>query len=469
MRPILVLCVVAFLVAALVAQDKSAPEKPTNNPPADKTPLTKPSEDKSAPVAKPSGIALTAESLRLKLPDLRPAHMVPVGRMRSGDPEFQMDDKERRELLQRVAQYYAFRLTHENPLYTTSSGPDSLREHMNALATRVLPFARALELNPDIPAEQTLRIRRYASELANAFVPALAKVLQDPRPIVRINAMRIAYLFAERGIGEIYPVLLYPLEKYPVDAPAVFQGEHYWAMRGFGELFHAVVSNRDPKRVILPPDIVTKAAGHMECWLNWAYHIDPGLVKTWSAEEVEGLRLLRRQALRSLALLRRPLVDPANPKTGRVAELLLQIMKAEPDAKLSPPPSWGERVEAAAGLLALLPDAKGPYQADFAFHEVGRFVNDLITLANADTERGREPWQHHAAHLRSRLLEVQQNPAYAKQAHIQKILPLLLKPLDELSRSRDLSKPIDTNPLMKFLESQPPKGAELYQLAPAQP
>jgi hypothetical protein len=445
-------CAILMLVAALVvAQEKSAPEKPDQDKPTDK------------PVA--PGIALTAESLRLDEGKLLPAHRVPLARLRNGDVEFSMDEQERRKLLEQVARFYAYRLTHENPMYTT---PNALREHMDQLAKTVLPFARALELSEDTPPEQTRRVRQYASELARAFVPALLRVLQDPRPIVRINAMRMAYLFAERGIGEIYPVLLYPLEKYPIDASAAHQSERYWAIRGFGELFHAVASNRDPKRIILPPEIVTRAASLIERWLTWAYHLDPALTKTWPPEEQAGWQSFRRAGLRALAHLRRPLLDPANPKTGRVAEIFLQVMKADPAAKFSPQPSLAEQVEAAAGLLALLPDAKGPYQSDYAFHEVGRFVAELITDANADTE-GRQPWQFYAALLRARLLEVQSHPAYAKQPYVQKLLPLMIKPLDELTRTRDLSKPIDINPLLKFLDNQPPKVTELYVFAPAQP
>lgn len=445
-------CAILMLVAALVmAQEKSAPENPDKDKPTDK------------PVA--PGIALTAESLRLDEGKLLPAHRTPLARLRNGDVEFSMDEQERRKLLEQVARFYAYRLTHENPMYTT---PNALREHMDQLAKTVLPFARALELSEDIPPEQTRRVRQYASELARAFVPALLRVLQDPRPIVRINAMRMAYLFAERGIGEIYPVLLYPLEKYPIDASAAHQSERYWAIRGFGELFHAVASNRDPKRIILPPEIVTRAATLIERWLTWAYHLDPALTKTWPPEEQAGWQSFRRAGLRALAHLRRPLLDPANPKTGRVAEIFLQVMKADPAAKFSPQPSLAEQVEAAAGLLALLPDAKGPYQSDYAFHEVGRFVAELITQANADTE-GRQPWQFYAALLRARLLEVQSHPAYAKQPYVQKLLPLMIKPLDELTRARDLSKPIDINPLLKFLDNQPPKVTELYVFAPAQP
>jgi hypothetical protein len=445
-------CAILMLVAALVvAQEKSAPEKPDNDKPTDK------------PVA--PGIALTAESLRLDEGKLLPAHRIPLARLRNGDVEFSMDEQERRKLLEQVARFYAYRLTHENPMYTT---PNALREHMDQLAKTVLPFARALELSEDTPPEQTRRVRQYAIELARAFVPALLRVLQDPRPIVRINAMRMAYLFAERGIGEIYPVLLYPLEKYPIDASAAHQSERYWAIRGFGELFHAVASNRDPKRIILPPEIVTRAATLIERWLTWAYHLDPALTKTWPPEEQAGWQSFRRAGLRALAHLRRPLLDPANPKTGRVAEIFLQVMKADPAAKFSPQPSLAEKVEAAAGLLALLPDAKGPYQSDYAFHEVGRFVAELITQANADTE-GRQPWQFYAALLRARLLEVQSHPAYAKQPYVQKLLPLMIKPLDELTRTRDLSKPIDINPLLKFLDNQPPKVTELYVFAPAQP
>jgi len=465
---------ILMLVAALVvAQEKSAPEKPDKDKPTDKPGPGKLAEDPAAQKAgdkasaKPvvPGIALTAESLRLDEGKLLPAHRIPLARLRSGDVEFSMDEQERRKLLEQVARFYAYRLTHENPMYTT---PNALREHMDQLAKAVLPFASALESSENIPPEQTRRIRQYASELARAFVAALLRVLQDPRPIVRINAMRMAYLFAERGIGEIYPVLLYPLEKYPIDASAAQQSERYWAIRGFGELFHAVTSNRDPKRIILPPEIVTRAAILIERWLNWAYHLDPALTKTWPPEEQAGWQSFRRAGLRALAHLRRPLLDPANPKTGQVAAIFLQVMKADPAAKFSPPPSLAEQVEAAAGLLALLPDAKGPYQSDYAFHEVGRFVADLITQANADTE-GRQPWQFYAGLLRVRLLEVQSHPAYAKQAHVQKLLPLMIKPLEELTRARDLSRPIDINPLLKFLDNQPPKVTELYVFAPAQP
>ncbi|MCS7159999.1 MAG: hypothetical protein RMJ19_05965, partial [Gemmatales bacterium] len=425
-------------------------------------------------------IAPTAETLRLRLPELRRTDMSDISRLRNGDLEFQLADQDRKELLQRVAQYYIFRLTHETPLYTDppvvtkakgpEPNPDSIREHVNTFATRVLPFARTLEGGPDASAEATRRARQYADELAVVSVPYFLKVLQDPRPVVRLNAMRMAYLFAERGIGEIHPVLMHALEKYPIDAAAVFQAERYWAIRGFGELFHAQVTNRDPKRVILPPAVTLKAAGLLYQWLTWAYRIDPGQVKTWAPEEQDGLRFMRRQVIRSLAMLRRPVVNPGNPEQQRIAELFSQVMQAPEAAKLSPAPSWSERVEAAVGLLALFPEPKGLYRADWAFHEVGRFVVDMLTAAAADVE-GQENWQHHAAYLRSRLQEVQQHPAYAKEDYIKKLLPLMVKPLDEMSRARltEVFRKIDTRDLEKFLSNNPPKAAALFIQPPPQP
>lgn len=415
-------------------------------------------------------IAPTVETLRLKLPELRRTDAGEIARLRSGDLEFNPPEPQRKELLQRVAQYYIFRLTHEVPLYTTATGSDSLREHVTLFAKSVLPLQGALEGNPDTSAAQTLRIRQYAAELATVSVPLFMKVLQDPRPIVRINAMRMAYLFAERGIGEIHPVLMYAFEQYPIDAAAVFQVERYWAIRGLGELFHATVTNRDPKRVVLPPEVTVKAASSIYQWLRWAYHIDPAQVKRWNLEETDGLRYLRRQAVRSLGLLRRPVVNPADAQDRqRIAELWWQIMKDEGSAKLSPAPSWSERVEAAVALLGIPPEPKGPYQADFAYHEVGRFVIDLVTAANADPE-GREAWQHHAAYLRARLVEVQQHPAYAKADYAKKIIPLMMKPLDELSRMRTGEAPrrIEPKDLEKFLDTTPPKATELFKPPPPQ-
>ncbi|MCS7168869.1 MAG: hypothetical protein RMI91_10775 [Gemmatales bacterium] len=419
-------------------------------------------------------IAPTAETLRLKLPELRRTDMSELARLRTGDPDFNLPEAERKELLQRVAQYYIFRLTHETPLYTESplvklkgggieASPDFIREHMNQFATRVLPLPRSLEGVEGASPEVTRRIRQYASELATVSVPLILKVLQDPRPIVRLNAMRMAYLFAERGIGEIYPVLVFTFEKYPIDASAVYQAERYWAIRGFGELFHARMTNKDPKRVILPEDLAIKAAGLLYDWLTWAYRIDPAQVKTWAREEQDGLRFLRRQALRSLAMLRRSVVNPANPQQQRIAELLMQVMSDEDAAKLSPRPSWSERVEAAAGLLALVPEPKGPYQADRAFYEVGRFVVALLEASSADTE-GLENWQHYAAYLRSRILEAQQNAAYQKNDYITKIIPTMLRPLDELSRIRAVEafKRISTRELEQFLTNNPPKATALF-------
>jgi hypothetical protein len=188
---------------------------------------------------------------------------------------------------------------------------------------------------------------------------------------------------------------------------------------------------------------------------------------------------MRRQAVRTLALLRRPLVNSAKPQEGRIAELFWQIMNNDSAAKLSPSPSWSERVEAAAGLLALYPEPKGPYQADWAYHQVGRFVVEMITAANADPE-GREFWQHYAAYLRARIAEVQRilgepkhpaYPLYAKADYIRKLLPLMSKPLEELSRSRpqDVAARVKVDDLEKFLETNPPKADELFVIPKSSP
>jgi hypothetical protein len=113
-------------------------------------------------------------------------------------------------------------------------------------------------------------------------------------------------------------------------------------------------------------------------------------------EEIEGIRYLRKTAIRALANRRMASLQRQGGKAGRdrFAEVLMGI--AAGNKEIVPALSWHERTEAAVALLMFRPSTE--YRAEVALAGVGEFIHSLAREASAD-KSGRNDYWHYFAYL----------------------------------------------------------------------
>jgi len=174
------------------------------------------------------------------------------------------------------------------------------------------------------------------------------------------------------------------------------------------------------------------------------------------AEEVEGFRFLRREAVRALSQTRYPVLGQVRP-----ALALLRIAAADP--RVVPPPRLDERLEAVIGLAQMRPDLSPDYQQDLAAFFIARFVREFAKLANdQQNTRGTDrtqPWKIDGARLGEALAAMKagtKNPYASKVAD--QCIPL----------AAAIEKGATANPgdLSDWLANNPPTSTQLFKGVP---
>jgi len=221
-------------------------------------------------------------------------------------------------------------------------------------------------------------------EFGKKMVEELDRVMapKQQAAIARINAGRVlARLAEESGYEETVDLLV----KVITD-PDEVDGARFWACRGLRNLFA-----RAGKKLPLNVGAARRQKA-LEALVAFIQR-KPEVTKMTPEEELNGLRVLRREAVRALAELR----DPGAAKPNAHAALTLVRVLAG-DTGLVPSPRLDEKVEAAIGVCQLRPDAKGDYQPGYGAFFVGRFLVELGSKYAA-RKSNREPWKIHAARL----------------------------------------------------------------------
>jgi hypothetical protein len=238
-------------------------------------------------------------------------------------------------------------------------------------------------------------LQPYATQLAVCAREVLEAGGDDEvKSLARVNVVRVLDRAAKDGAEELADTFVDILRGTVKDASgnalALDDGVKYWALQGLRDLFAlGHVSPEHPTPVYFKNKDREKAA---ILALNEFVLRKLDLPPSMPREEVEGQRVLRREAVKALALTRYPLVeDPAGH--GQTALVLLRVARKD---GFTPEPKIDEQVEAANGLARMQSDLYANYQPDYAAYHVGRVVQDLadsyqkwqadVALAGADTK-----------------------------------------------------------------------------------
>ncbi len=290
---------------------------------------------------------------------------------------------ENTKFVELAAQHYAYRLT-----WPEYHQPASVAAGMHRLVVQ--------EAFPTI--EQAYKNRTAVPQLWPLFsknlVLRLAEVLPNDRAIARVNAARMLSQLAEKGVEEAAD----PLAEAALNARD--DGTRYYALQGLKHLFALTRDRqsglfkdkaREQKSILAALSVVERKVS----------------AKGASREEIEGLCVVRREAVRALGHVPAPAVGSGAKLDGRVAQGLLRVACKD---DLEPAPRLDERVEAAVAVGKLQSKLYPGYQPDYAAYLLGHFLLDFgraYQIKDAKGEDGKtkvtteraQPWKVHASRL----------------------------------------------------------------------
>jgi hypothetical protein len=233
------------------------------------------------------------------------------------------------------------------------------------------------------------RTAEAAKEYGKQVGERALEVIRYPgaKPIAQVNAARTLARLAELGQSDLVDKLV-----ELVGDKQLNPGVKYYAFRGLRDM----LAQRTEDGPVVDKPRIAKAAAAVVDFLQQKPLVDANLA---TREEIDGFRLLRREALRALAQARLPVVAGKSPPP-----VLVLARFAGNDKRISPLPRLDERLEAAIGLARLRPSKEaGLFQPDYAVWQIGQFLEVWGKTGNdnrekKDRERSR-PWKIDAARL----------------------------------------------------------------------
>jgi hypothetical protein len=275
----------------------------------------------------------------------------------------------------------------------------------------------------------------------------------EVKPIARVNVTRVLARLAQRGPNEsiddvaarlggsageeLAKALLKALDVKHND------GVKYEALHGLRGLL-ALPPQKPP---LLSPEVEEQCVLRLVAFIQQ----QPTYPARAPREEVEGFKVLRREAIKALAEYHTPSIkDKARP-----ALVLLKVVARD---GLQPEPRLDERVEAAVGVARMNPAGDLSYQPEYAAQQLGLFVVDFAFRYNQRDRAELRPWAVQAARL-SDALEVMK--ASTKSPYVANVVnqgvKQVLKPIEDKSN-------VNPNAVTDFnsLLSKPPALGQLF-------
>jgi hypothetical protein len=285
----------------------------------------------------------------------------------------------------------------------------------------------------NIPLQQAFT-KKMVEELDTISKP------KDQHAITRVNAARVLARLAELSGAEETADLAVKIIK----SNDQVDGARYWAFRALKLLFTRARKAPEAARR-------EKVVEALVQFIERANKVG----KDTPQEELDGICVVRREAIRALAVVRDPGV--ANKKGGEAAWTLLRVLRR--DKGLVPDPRLDEQVEAAIGLSNLRLDGKGDYQPGYAVHQVGQFVLDFLNHYKS-RKLNREPFKIHAA----RMAEALENLATALPGEptIKAVVPQAVAILRGVEQNKGATS---TDGLSNALTT-PPAASSIYKSNP---
>jgi hypothetical protein len=268
------------------------------------------------------------------------------------------------------------------------------------------------------------------------------------RPIHKLFNARVLAKVAELGQPALADTLIKVL-KDPKQTDAV----RFYVLRGMSTLLVQVQPGE--MTPVLSKDERARCATALVEFLEQRKGPD----KHATTEEIEGIRWLRREAVRALAQIHVPTVS------DKVRPALVLARFAGNDGRIQPPTRIDERVEAAIGLARMQSSEDKRYQPEYAAGQIAKCLGAFAQMYNSELpntknakDKQTRPWRVDAALLKDALAAMK--TSNEKNTFVVQIVDRGTLLLDKVIRGSD----IDANELAWWSspESDGP-SKELFQ------
>jgi hypothetical protein len=272
--------------------------------------------------------------------------------------------------------------------------------------------------------------------------------LKEARPIHKIYNARVLDKIAELGQPALAGTLITILQDSQQN-----DAVRYYTLEAMGTLLSQVQPGQgDP---MLSKDQQSKCAEALIAFLEQKKGPD----KNAPVEEIDGFRLLRREAVRTLAKIHTPAFS------DKVRPALVLARFAGNDERIQPPPRIDERVEAAMGLARMVQGRDNRYQPDYAAGQIAKCLGAFAFAAQNERNNQKEvkthPWRVQAALLKEALETMKKN--YEKNDYVARLADRGVG----LVGKTIASSTIDPNELTWWRSQQSdPAHKELFQGSP---
>jgi hypothetical protein len=284
------------------------------------------------------------------------------------------------------------------------------------------------------------RTKETGREYSKAVIERGTEVLKAPgaKPIAIANAARALAYLAELGQPELADALV-PLIQSP---PQNNQGAQYWAFKGLSDLQEK-----------FPQALKDQRLANVSQALCAFIDKPVTFPKEATEADINGYRILRREAVRALARTRVPDFDDKNLP----ALTLLKVMTA---TGMQPAPDIDERVLAATGLARMRPGKNSSYNTDYAVQHIGYVTADLGSFkasVRADANKVRKlPVKMYSSQL---LDELDRLRADSKDPYVAKAITQIRISLEKMEA--DVDPP--AYDLRKWLDDAKAPSGQLFK------
>ncbi len=308
------------------------------------------------------------------------------------------------------------------------------------------------DLNSIFKAKDAQTMQPFAEVLRDKVRIHAWEVLEfdQAKPIHKVHNARLLAKIAELGQPELADTLIKALKD-----PKQNDGVRFYVLRGLRKLL----------AFVRPPDmtpVLTKAQ-QTSCAEAIVEFLEKrkGPAKNASPEEIDGFRLLRREAIRSLSQIHMPSVN------DKVRPALVLARFAGNDEGIKPPPRIDERVEAALGLARMKSAQDKQYQPDYAAGAIAKCLGAFAQMydkerarfkTNKEKEMQTRPWAIDAVMLKDALAALKSDSG--KNAYVAKMTSRGMGVMDSIIKGID----IGGNELTWWsTEQSDPPSKELFQ------
>jgi hypothetical protein len=359
------------------------------------------------------------------------------------------DSKEDQTAIDVNAQWYTYRLTWDT---APAAG------HVNTLMEEFFGQVN----NADSPAT-----RKNNPAFSEMYIKALAQrardVVQTRNPLAAVNAARMLARLAKAGSEEAADACLEAVkDSNGFLEPKARLGAQYWALQGLGNALTRLAETPAAAEGAAPganASRKTRELNYVQALIQMIERKQPTGPAPPGPEEIRGLQMFRREAVRALVQYRSPAI--LDDKGGIKLPTALTLLKVVNDDGMSPSARLDEQTEAAIGIATLPSKALPAYQPDYAAQQIGYLVVEFARTAE-EQKLPKFPLEYYAARLGDALeamrADVKGSPDKTVTAYIDNMVDRSLRVLKSLESTRKA----DSSNLKYWLDNNAPPHKALY-------